>query len=201
MTIDTQLDNLENRVIKYFNEHSGFVTSYYINPLLFELVFHSSLAPIWQMRITSLLLFNQLVWLYNRSLFHPLMLMVLLSPFYMFSSSSINLLLYALLSNSDTYTSILQSFFGFTISYLVGLPAGIVTVGLIGITRDCFLLQFYIENRDTLKFYEVWHRLHGGLPLNERLWSHQKEWFDCVDKLLTRSLYIPMNVTPESDEE
>jgi hypothetical protein len=201
MTLDTQLDHLENGVIKYFNERSGFITSYFINPLLFELVFHSSLAPIWQMRITSLLLFNQLVQLYNRSLFHPLMLIGLLSPFYMLSSSSVNLLLYGLLANSDTYTSMLQSFFGFTISHVVGVPAGIFTVAVIGIARDCFLLQFYIENRDTTKFYEVWHRLHGGLALHERLWSYQKEWFDCIDKLLTRSLYIPMNFTLESDQE
>lgn len=201
MRLDTQLDNLEDRMTKYFNEHSGFITSYFINPLLFELVFHSSLAPIWQMRVTSLLLFHQLIWLYNRSLFHPLMLIGLLSPSYMFSSPSINLLLYGLLSNSDTYTSMLQSFLGFTFSHVVGLPAGIVTAALVAITRDCAMLQFYIENRDTPKFYEVWHRLHGGLPLNERLWSHQKEWFDGVGKLLTRSLYIPMNFTPESDEE
>jgi hypothetical protein len=201
MAIDIQLDNLENRMITYFNEHSGFITTYFINPLFFELVFHSSLVPIWQMRITALLLLHQLVWLYNRSLFHPFMLIGLLSPFYMLSSPAVNLLLYGLLANSNTYTSLLQSFFGYIVSHLLGLPAGIVTAAVIGFIRECYLLEFYINDRDTLKFYEVWHRLHGGLPLNERIWSHQKEWFDCADKLVRRSLQIPFDITFESDQE
>lgn len=201
MVLDTQLDYLEGQAIECFNKNSGFITSYLINPLLFELLFHSTLAPTYQMCVTRLLLLHQLIWLYNRLLFHPIMLVVLLSPSYMFSSPVVNLFLYGLLANDDIMTSMIQSFFGYTISHLIGLPAGIATVALIALGRDCVALQHHIENRDMKRFYDAWDRLHGGLPLHVRLWVLQKEWFICIDTVLTRRLSPTVEVIAESDQE
>lgn len=196
MPIDEDIEEYQNRLTGFLYENEAFFVNYVLKPLFFEFLFHTTLLSSIRQSILLVMIANTFIYLINykqiigknRLLFIP----IALTPFFIDESPMINLFLYALLSDNNSYTGLSQAILGLIASSRYNIFIGALIIGSTTVIADSYKIIYYLNNNHRYLFYISWNQLRG-YTLRSIIGNSNREARIFMDNLLEQVL-CPSNL-------
>ena len=190
-SIDDRIEEYQNTVIDFFNENEPFIMNYIGRPWLYEILFHTVYLPAFRYTILSAMIVDRFIYHFNRRHLKGLQLVayttLFVTPFFIDSNPYINLTLYAILSDNDTFTGLSQAILGYIATQQFGIFTSVLLLAVSNIVADSYKIVYLLNNNQRFLFYISWNQLRG-YTLKAIVNNFYREAREFMDTIIGRAL-------------
>lgn len=190
-SIDDRIEEYQNTVIEFFKENEPFFVNYIGRPWMYEVLFHTEYLPRLRYSILILMLTDRFFYHFNRRHLKGLQLVayttLFVTPFFIESNPYINLTLYAILSDNDTFTGLSQAILGYIATHQFGIFTSVLLLAVSNIVADSYKIVYLLNNNQRFLFYISWNQLRG-YTLKAIVNNYYRETREFMDTIIGRAL-------------